>query len=151
MYVCVDMKRVIFIISFIRSADSDAAGVAAVRSRRRRVGNWEKTVFDLIKRGIDHPPPSLALSRASQREAGVVVLAASHDVRVLGVGGVVEAEDERGHKEQDEAEGLVVDAEDEAGAVAVEALVHDSKRGERLRREGGRGCLLYTSPSPRDA
>jgi hypothetical protein len=71
-------------------------------------------------------------------EAGVVVLAARGDARIL-LGAVEGGEDEEGHGEEDEAEGLVVDAEDEAGAVAVEALVDNREGGERLGGEGGHG------------
>lgn len=58
-----------------------------------------------------------------QGETGVVIGAATLDERVL-LGGVEQAEDEDGDGEEDEAEGLIVDAEDEAGAVTVEALVN---------------------------
>ena len=67
------------------------------------------------------------VERRLEGEAGVVVLAARRDalilLRVEELG-----EDEGGDGEEDEAEDLVVDAEDEAGAVAVEALVN--LRGE---------------------
>ena len=63
------------------------------------------------------------VERRLEGEAGVVVLAARRDalilLRVEELG-----EDEGGDGEEDEAEELVVDAEDEAGAVAVEALVN---------------------------
>ena len=68
------------------------------------------------------------VERRLEGEAGVVVLAARRDalilLRVEELG-----EDEGGDGEEDEAEDLVVDAEDEAGAVAVEALVN--LQGER--------------------
>ena len=57
-----------------------------------------------------------------QGEAGVVVGATRLDAGVL-LGTVEGAEDEDGDGEEDEAEGLIVHAEDEAGAVTVEALV----------------------------
>ena len=57
-----------------------------------------------------------------------------HDVGVLGVGDEVEAEDEGGDEEEDGAEGGVVDAEDQAGAVAVQAVIHLRTAGEERRR-----------------
>ena len=82
--------------------------------------------------------PSVARTRRLEGEARVVVLAARGDARIL-LGDVEGAEDEDGHGEEDEAEGLIVDAEDETGAVAVEALVDNREGGERLGGEGGHG------------
>ena len=56
-------------------------------------------------------------------EARVVVLAARRDAFIL-LSVEELGEDDGGDGEEDEAEELVVDAEDEAGAVAVEALVN---------------------------
>ena len=100
-----------------------------------------------------HSPPfsstaphtsSIVTNRAacSEGETGVVVLAARLDAFVL-LRGVKLREDERWDGEEDEAEELVVEAEDEAGAVAVEALVNLEEEGvcerggERERRAAG--------------
>ena len=72
-----------------------------------------------------------------QGKSRVVILAALHDVPVRGVRDVVQAENQSGDGEQDEAQGFVVDAENEPGAIAVEALVNHREGGERLRGEGG--------------
>ena len=94
--------------------------------------------FTSTRRFAIYPRARAARTWRLEGEARVVVLAARADARIL-LGAVEGAEDEEGHGEEDEAEGLVVDAEDEAGAVAVEALVDNREGGERLGGEGGHG------------
>lgn len=65
-------------------------------------------------------------------EARVVVLAARRDAFIL-LSVEELGEDDGGDGEEDEAEELVVDAEDEAGAVAVEALVNLNGKGRVVR------------------
>jgi hypothetical protein len=68
-------------------------------------------------------------------EARVVVLAARRDALIL-LSVEELGEDDGGDGEEDEAEELVVDAEDEAGAVAVEALVNlNESKGKGQGRE----------------
>ena len=76
-------------------------------------------------------------------EARVVVLAARRDALIL-LSVEELGEDDGGDGEEDEAEELVVDAEDEAGAVAVEALVNLNSI-ERWKGKGGQGRELFDS------
>ena len=75
------------------------------------------------------------MAECLEGEARVVGLAARRDAFIL-LSVEELGEDDGGDGEEDEAEELVVDAEDEAGAVAVEALVNLNSI-ERWKGKGG--------------
>jgi uncharacterized protein YfaA (DUF2138 family) len=74
------------------------------------------------------------MAECLEGEARVVVLAAHRDALIL-LSVEELGEDDGGDGEEDEAEELVVDAEDEAGAVAVEALVNLNQSSDGKGRE----------------
>jgi hypothetical protein len=83
------------------------------------------------------------MAECLEGEARVVVLAARRDALIL-LSVEELGEDDGGDGEEDEAEELVVDAEDEAGAVAVEALVNLNSI-ERWKGKGGQRRELFDS------
>ena len=83
------------------------------------------------------------MAECLEGEARVVVLAARFDALIL-LSVEELGEDDGGDGEEDEAEELVVDAEDEAGAVAVEALVNLNSI-ERWKGKGGQRRELFDS------
>ena len=74
------------------------------------------------------------MAECLEGEARVVVLAARRDALIL-LSVEELGEDDGGDGEEDEAEELVVDAEDEAGAGAVEALVNLNELSDGKGRE----------------